>query len=75
MRRPHRPPTTHTRHGDESHRGSRRPRLALALAMQNRDGANMEQAKDLGILHYMAKPFDLFELRDRVGKILINAAI
>ena len=32
---------------------------------------NMEQAKDLGILYYMAKPFDLFELRERVRDILI----
>jgi len=31
---------------------------------------NMEQAKDLGILYYMAKPFDLFELRERVREIL-----
>ncbi|SPF56009.1 sporulation initiation phosphotransferase F [Candidatus Desulfosporosinus infrequens] len=34
------------------------------------DTQNMEQAKDLGILHYMAKPFDLFELRERVKMIL-----
>ena len=34
------------------------------------DAQNMEQAKDLGILHYMGKPFDLFELRDRVREIL-----
>jgi len=31
---------------------------------------NMEQAKELGILFYMGKPFDLFELRERVRKIL-----
>ncbi len=29
----------------------------------------MEQAKDLGILYYMGKPFDLFELRERVREI------
>ena len=34
------------------------------------DSQNMEQAKDLGILHYMGKPFDLFELRERVREIL-----
>ena len=34
------------------------------------DTQNMEQAKDLGILHYMGKPFDLFELRERVREIL-----
>lgn len=34
------------------------------------DTQNMEQAKELGILYYMGKPFDLFELRERVKKIL-----
>ena len=34
------------------------------------DAQNMEQAKELGILYYMGKPFDLFELRDRVREIL-----
>ena len=34
------------------------------------DTQNMEQAKDLGILYYMGKPFDLFELRERVREIL-----
>ena len=34
------------------------------------DTQNMEQAKDLGILYYMSKPFDLFELRERVKEIL-----
>lgn len=34
------------------------------------DNQNMEQAKELGILYYMGKPFDLFELRERVRKIL-----
>ncbi len=37
------------------------------------DAQNMEQAKELGILYYMGKPFDLFELRDRVRKILSKA--
>lgn len=33
------------------------------------DNQYIEQAKDLGILHFMSKPFDLFELRERVRKI------
>ena len=39
------------------------------------DSQNMEQAKDLGILYYMGKPFDLFELRDRVSEILNSSGI
>jgi len=34
------------------------------------DTQNMEQAKDLGILYYMGKPFDLLDLRERVRNIL-----
>lgn len=34
------------------------------------DAQNMEQAQELGVIHYMSKPFDLFELRDRVRAIL-----
>lgn len=34
------------------------------------DAQNMEQAQELGVLYYMSKPFDLFELRDRVREIL-----
>ena len=34
------------------------------------DVHSMEQAKGLGILGYLAKPFDLFELRERVKAIL-----
>lgn len=34
------------------------------------DTQNIEQAKELGILYYMGKPFDLFDLRDRVREIL-----
>lgn len=34
------------------------------------DAQNMEQARELGVLHYMSKPFDLFELRDHVREIL-----
>lgn len=36
------------------------------------DAQNMEQAQELGVIHYMSKPFDLFELRDRVREILAN---
>lgn len=31
---------------------------------------DIEQTKDLGTIHYMSKPFDLFELRERVSEIL-----
>jgi len=31
---------------------------------------NMEQSQALGVLCYMAKPFDLFELKERVRDIL-----
>ncbi|CAA7599753.1 Two component system, signal transduction response regulator [Acididesulfobacillus acetoxydans] len=31
---------------------------------------NMQQARELGAVHYLTKPFDLFELRDRVAEIL-----
>lgn len=34
------------------------------------DAPSMEQARELGVLHYMSKPFDLFELRDHVRDIL-----
>lgn len=34
------------------------------------DAQNMEQAKELDVIHYISKPFDLFELRDKVKKIL-----
>jgi two-component system response regulator (stage 0 sporulation protein F) len=34
------------------------------------DLQNMEQAKELGIICYIAKPFDLFKLRERVKEIL-----
>lgn len=37
------------------------------------DAQNMEQAQELGVTHYMSKPFDLFELRDRVREILAKA--
>lgn len=34
------------------------------------DVHNMEQAKELGVIYYLTKPFDLFELRDKVYEIL-----
>ena len=34
------------------------------------DIQNMEQTEELGILYYVKKPFDLFELRERVNGIL-----
>lgn len=37
------------------------------------DIENMEKAQELGILHYISKPFDLFELRDKVREILGKA--
>lgn len=33
---------------------------------------NMVQSKELGIFNYITKPFDLFELRERVNEILNN---
>ena len=40
------------------------------------DLAKIKQAKDdLGILNYMSKPFDLFELRERVRKIFNRSGI
>ena len=44
-------------------------RAAVIMMTAYGDSKNIEQAKDLGILHYMGKPFDLFELRDRVNEI------
>lgn len=40
------------------------------------DLKKMEQAKDdLGILYYISKPFDIIELRERVGKILKGSEV
>jgi len=39
------------------------------------DAQNMEQAHELGVTHYMSKPFDLFELRDRVREILAKSEV
>jgi len=34
------------------------------------EAGNIEQARDLGVQYYLSKPFDLFDLRDRVNGIL-----
>jgi len=34
------------------------------------EAGNIEQARDLGVQHYLSKPFDLFDLRERVNGIL-----
>jgi len=51
-------------------------RVAVIMMTGYGDIQNMEQTKnDLGILHYITKPFDLFELRERVSEILNNSGI
>jgi len=47
--------------------------VAVIMMTAYGDIQNMEQAKNLGILYYMGKPFDLFELRERVREILTEA--
>ena len=42
----------------------------MIMMTGNKDSHNTEQAKELGILGYLAKPFDLFELRERVKEEL-----
>lgn len=34
------------------------------------DAENMQQARELGVSYYLSKPFDLFDLRERVRRIL-----
>lgn len=48
-------------------------RVGVIMMTAYGDAQNMEQAKELGILYYMGKPFDLFVLRDRVREILATA--
>ena len=52
-------------------------RRAVVIMMTGNgdDPQSIEQLKDLGISPYMAKPFDLFELRVRVFEILNNFGI
>jgi len=47
-------------------------RAAVIMMTGGDDPHNMEQAKELGILCYMVKPFDLFGLRERVKDILVG---
>ncbi|MBP1760143.1 MAG: response regulator with CheY-like receiver, AAA-type ATPase, and DNA-binding domain [Firmicutes bacterium] len=47
-------------------------RVGVIMMTAYGDAQNMEQAKDLGILHYLGKPFDLFDLRERVKEILFT---
>ena len=44
-------------------------RVAVIMMTSDGDPHNMEKAKELGILFYLRKPFDLFELRERVKEI------
>ena len=43
--------------------------VAVIMMTAYGDIQDMETAKGLGILYYMAKPFDLLELRERVSGI------
>jgi len=48
-------------------------RVAVIMITGGDEPHNMEQAKELGILGYLAKPFNLFELRERVMEILTHS--
>jgi len=45
-------------------------RVTVIMMTGNDDPHNMEQAKNLGILCYITKPFDLFKLKEQVREIL-----
>ena len=47
----------------------------IMMTAYGEDSHSMEQVKDLAILYYMGKPFDLFELRKRVSDILNSSGI
>lgn len=49
-------------------------RVAVIMMTAYGDIHAMEKAKDLGVLYYMGKPFDLFELRERVREIFLRIA-
>lgn len=49
-------------------------RVAVIMMTAYGDIQTMETAKDLGILYYLSKPFDLFELRKRVSDIFTRIA-
>ena len=48
----------------------KQPDIDVIIMTAYGDDQNMEQAQELGVLYYLSKPFDLFELRDRVRKVL-----
>ena len=50
-------------------------RVTVIMMTGGNDPQNMEQAKRLGILCYISKSFDLFELRERVEEILNSSGI
>lgn len=50
-------------------------RVDVIMMSAYEDNRNIEQAKELGVLYYMGKPFDLFELRERVSGILNSSGI
>ena len=58
--------------GLETLRQIRASQSAVAVIMMTAYGDvhNLEQAKQLGVADYLSKPFDLFELRRQVEKIL-----
>ena len=45
-------------------------RVAVIMMSSYGNSWDLKQVKDLGILYYMVKPFDLFELRERVREML-----
>ena len=47
----------------------------IMMTAYGEDAQSREQAKNLGILGYMGKPFDLFELRKLVREILNSLVI
>ncbi|HZK53674.1 MAG TPA: response regulator [Desulfosporosinus sp.] len=50
-------------------------RVAVIIMTGDGDPHNAEQGQELGILCYITKPFDLFELRERVKEILNSSGI
>ena len=51
------------------------PRVSVIMMTAYGDNQASEQTKDLGVLYFMDKPFDLFELRERVREILKSSGI
>ena len=45
------------------------PETEVIMMTAYGDAQNMELARELDVIHYMSKPFDLFELRDKVKEI------